>query len=94
MVLNKTHKTEESFAQQFSLQKGLKKFKERGIAASTKEMKQQHDQICFQLCNVSGLSDQEKKRAQAASAHLTEKQDGTFEARMVHNGELTHEWSG
>ena len=42
-----------SFAQQYLLQKGLKKFGEKGMAASRKELDQLHNRNCFGPLNVS-----------------------------------------
>jgi len=81
-----------SFAQQYLLQKGLKKFGEKGRAATTKELDQLHQRNCFSPLDVKSLSPAEKRKAQEALLFLTEKRDKTIKGRMVYNGKPTREW--
>ena len=81
-----------SFGQQYMLKKGLKKFKERGDAAVTKELDQLHQRNCFSPVDIATLSSEEKRKAQEALMFLTEKRDGTVKGRMVYNGKPTREW--
>ena len=81
-----------SFGEQYPLHKGLKIFKERGKAASAKEMKSLHDLDCFAPISINDLTPIEKQRAMLALMYLTEKRDGTCKGRMVYNGKPTREW--
>ena len=83
---------EQQHAQQYSLNKGLKVFKERGHKAVEKELKQQHDRRCFEPISPDELTELEKRRAQIAICMLTEKRDGSIKGRMVYNGKPTREW--
>ena len=62
----------EQFAQQYNLQKGLKKFKKKGEAGIIKELRQMDNRRCYRPILVSKLTRQE--RAQVALAFLTEKE--------------------
>ena len=82
----------ESFAQQYMLEKGLKKFGDKGEQATYKEMEQMHKQTCFTLVLVKDLTPKEKDQAQRALCFLNKKSDGTIKARTVYNGKPTREW--
>ena len=81
-----------SFAQQYILQKGLKRFGQAGVDAMKKEMGQLHDRVCFYPISIATLTREEKKKAVEAIALLTEKRDGTVKGRTVYNGKPTREW--
>ena len=55
-----------SYAQQYSLKKGLQKFGKKGSEAITKELDQLHKRSCFVPVDVSKLTSGEKKKAQHA----------------------------
>ena len=74
-------KNEKCFAQQYNLQKGLKKFGKEGEEAALKEIKQLHDRRCFASISFGYLSKNERKKAQMALAYLTQKRDGTIKER-------------
>ena len=80
------------FGQQYIVQKGLKKFGEKGKDATLKELAQLHDRVCFEPILVSELSPSEKKKAQEALMFITEKRDGKCKGRMVYNGKPTRDW--
>ena len=80
------------FGQQYMFQKGLKKFKERGSAAASKELDQLHQRNCFTPVDVSKLTQEEKNKAVEALMFLTEKRDGSIKGRLVYNGKPTREW--
>jgi hypothetical protein len=80
------------FAQQYILQKGLKKFGQKGSDAATKELKQLHDRVCFEPISVADMSQSEIQKSMEALMLLTEKRDGTIKGRMVYNGKPTREW--
>jgi hypothetical protein len=65
------------FAQQYILQKGLKKFGQKGSDAATKELKQLHDRVCFEPISVADMSQSEIQKSMEALMLLTEKRDGT-----------------
>jgi hypothetical protein len=81
-----------SFAQQYILQAGLKKFGIRGREAVKKEFGQLHHRVCFRPIDVSTLTKSEKEKAQKALVFLTEKRDKTIKARTVYDGSKTREW--
>ena len=82
------------FAQQHTLDKGLCKFGEQGKQATTKEVRQMRERTRFEPTLVSELSANERKKAQNATMHLTEKRDKSIKGRMVCNGAPTREWLG
>ena len=57
-----------------------------------KETGQPHDRACFEPIRVKDMTEEEKRQAQMALAHLTKKRDETTKGRTVHNGKLTREW--
>ena len=81
-----------SFAQQYSLNKGLQKFGKRGEEAAFKEVKQLHQRECFIPKDVTTLTLQENKRAMKALMLLTEKRDKTIKGRSVYNEKPTRNW--
>jgi len=66
-----------SFGQQYILQRGLKKFGDKGAAAASKELDQLHQQNCFTPLDVSQLTPDEKQKAMEALMFLTEKRNNT-----------------
>jgi hypothetical protein len=81
-----------SFAQNYILQKGLKKFGDEGATAACRELDQLHSRNCFSPRDISTLTVEEKKKALEALMFLTEKRDGTIKGRMVANGKPSREW--
>ena len=79
-------------AQQYMLQKGLKKYGKRGQAGAEKELEQLHKRTCFTPLDVSKLSSDEKEKAMNALMFLSEKKDKTVKGRLVYNGKPTREW--
>jgi hypothetical protein len=77
-----------SFAQQYIVQRGLKKFGQRGATAATKEMDQLHQRNCFTPIDVSP---EERRKAVDALMFLGEKRDKAIKGRMVYNGKPTRE---
>ena len=75
-----------TFAQNYSLNKGLKIFGKRGEEATTKELKQLHEMDAFIPLNPSTLTQEQKERAIASLIFLTEKRDGTIKARQCADG--------
>ena len=59
-----------------------------------KEVRQMHNRKCFEPTLVSDLSATERKKAQRAMMHLTEKRDRSVKGEMVCNGAPTREWLG
>ena len=82
----------ESFAQQYMLEKGLKKFGDKGEQATYKEVEQLHKRTCFTPVSIKDMTESERKKAQLALTFLTEKRDGTVKSRTVYNGKNTREW--
>ena len=76
----------ESFGQQYILQKGLKKFGDRGSKAATKDMDQLQQINCFTPIDVAELTPQEKRKAMEYLMFLNKKRDKPIKVRMVYNG--------
>ncbi len=90
---NKVMQQGASFAQQYILQKGLKKFGyERGSKATMKELDQLHRRTCYTPIDVSKMTPEEKRKAVEALMLLTEKRDGSIKGRLVYNGKKTRTW--
>jgi hypothetical protein len=81
-----------SFIQTYSLNKGLKKFGDRGKDAAQKEMKQLHDRVVFEPILIADMTPLERKRAMESLIFLTEKRDGTVKARTCANGSTQREY--
>jgi Reverse transcriptase (RNA-dependent DNA polymerase) len=81
-----------SFAQQFILQQGLKKFGQKGQEAALKELDQLYKRNCFTPISVKEMTAMERRKAQQALMFLTEKRDESIKGRMVYNGKPTREW--
>ncbi|KAL7562162.1 hypothetical protein ACA910_020358 [Epithemia clementina (nom. ined.)] len=81
-----------SFVETFGLEKGLKKFGEKGYKAAFGEMKQLHDRVCFVPVNVADLTPSEKARAMESLIFLTEKRDGSIKGRTCANGSVQRQW--
>jgi hypothetical protein len=81
-----------SFAQQYMLKRGIKKYGERGSEAAMKELDQLHQRNCFTPIDINKLTPSEKRKAQEALMFLTKKHDGKIKGRMVYNGKPTREW--
>jgi hypothetical protein len=82
-----------TFAQTYSLAKGIKVFAERGLKAAYNEMKQLHNQCVFKPINVNKLSTIERRRAMESLIFLTEKRDGTIKARTCANASTQREYT-
>ena len=72
--------------QQFSLNKGLKRFGKQGEEAATKELTQIHDMDTFFPVDPSTLSRAERAAALSSLMFLVEKRDGRIKARTVADG--------
>ena len=68
-------------------------FGKRGKDVALKEMGQLHDRACFEPMQVEDMPPEEKRQAQMALTHLTEKRDESIKGRTVHNGKPMREWS-
>ena len=60
--------------------------------AVSKEMGQLHDQACFEPIKVKDMAVEERRQAQMALTHLTEKRDKSAKGRTLHNGKPMQEW--
>ena len=78
-----------SYAQQYMLSQGLKKWGDKGADAAQKELDQLHRRNCFTPVDTKSLSPSERKKVKEALMFLTEKRDGTIKGRMVYNGKPT-----
>lgn len=72
--------------QTFGLKKGLRKFGQKGKAATEKEIGQLHKREVFRPINVKDLTEIERKRAMESLIFICEKRDGTIKARACANG--------
>ena len=82
------------FGQQYMLEKGLKKFGDKGIESTKKEIGQLHDRKLFRPVHVKDITSNERRKAQIALAYLTEKRDDEIKGRVVYNGKPTREYLG
>jgi hypothetical protein len=73
------------FAQQYILQKGLKKHGKKGKQAAIEEIDQLRHRNCFNPIDISMLTPSEKKKAKWSLLFLTEKRDGRTKGRLVYN---------
>jgi hypothetical protein len=76
---------------QYSLKKGLKKFKEVGEEAVSKELLQLHTTDTFKRQNAEELSTNQKKGALESLMFLKEKRDGTAKGRTCADGRKQRE---
>ena len=72
-----------SFVETYNLNKGIRKFGERGEKAAYKEL---HDRVCFRPINPSTMTPTERRRALESLLFLVEKKSGEVKARTVANG--------
>jgi hypothetical protein len=70
----------------YSMNAGIKKFKEKGEAGVTKELTQMHDMNVFRPIEVESLTYDEKKKALSSLMFLKEKRDSSVKARMCADG--------
>ena len=79
---------------QYIVEKGLKKFGERGKQAAEKELDQLHRRGCFRPVDVSSKTPDEKKKKQKGMMLLTEKNNDkkTLKGRLVYDGSKTRDW--
>jgi hypothetical protein len=80
------------FIQTYSLNKGIKKFGQKGKDAAIKEMKQLHDRTVFEGIKVKDMTPLERKRAMESLLFLVEKRDGKIKARTCANGSTQREY--
>ena len=80
------------FGQQYTLDKGWKKFGARGIKGTKKEVGQLHNRQCFKPVLVENMTVEERRKAQVALAYLTEKANKEVKGRIVYNGAPTRKY--
>ncbi len=71
----------------YSMNAGLKKFKEKGKAGVSKELKQMHAMEVFRPVEKVSLSKKEKTKAVALLLFLKEKRDHSVKGRMCADGQ-------
>ena len=76
----------------YSLQKGIKKFGDKGYESAKSEMKQLHDRNCWTPIQISTMTPQEKKKALESLIFLVEKRDGKIKSRHCANGSKQRAW--
>jgi hypothetical protein len=81
-----------SFAQQYIIQRGLKKFGQCGADAATKEMNQLHRRHCFTPIHVASLKPEERHKCVDVLMFIGKKSDKSIKGQMVYNGKPTREW--
>ena len=74
-----------TFGQQFTLEKGLKKFGDKGVKGTEKEIGQLHDRECFKPKRIDEMTHDQRRKAQVALAYLTEKKTGEVKGHVVYN---------
>ena len=88
------HTMNHSFIQTYSLKAGLRKFKDRGMAAALKKMKQQHKRACFVPINYDDLTKTEHGKMMEMVSHMLEKWDKTVKFCNCANGSVQCNWMG
>ena len=73
-------------AQQYHINKGLKKFGERGREAVQKEIKQLDDLHVVKPHNAKALTEDQRKNALPCLMFISEKVDGSVKGRCVVDG--------
>ena len=76
---------------QYQLEAGIKRFRERGETAVTKELNQFNKYGVFKPKHVRDLSDEEKSKALSLLIFLKEKKTGDIKARSCANGNKQRE---
>jgi hypothetical protein len=71
---------------QYSMKAGIKRFKERGEAAVTKELSQLHFRDTFEPIHPKKLNEQERKEVLESHLLLKEKRDDSIKGRMAAGG--------
>ena len=89
----KAHPTKKKcFLVTYSLQKGIKKFQQRGFDAAKGEMQQLHDRNCWEPIHLNSLTPSEREKALESLIFLVEKKDGKIKARHCANGSKQRNW--
>ena len=78
--------TKHSFVQTYSLNKDLKKFRQKGKDRAYKEMNQLYNRIVFEPVMLQDLKQEEINKAMESLIFLAEKRDGIIKGRMHANG--------
>ncbi len=81
-----------AFAQTFSLNKGLKKFGDKGKEATFQEVEQLHKRNCWRPIHPNDLTPEQRKKALESLIFLTEKRDARIKARACANGSKQRLW--
>jgi hypothetical protein len=80
------------FTQTYSLNKGNKKFGQKGKDAVIKEMKQPHSRTVLEGIKVKDMTPLEHKRAMESLPFLVKKRNGKIKARTCANGSIEQEY--
>jgi hypothetical protein len=80
------------FIQTYSLNKGIKKFGQKGKDAAIKELKQLHNRTVFEGIKIKDMTPLERKRAMESLLFLVEKRNGKIKARTCANGSTQREY--
>jgi hypothetical protein len=83
-----------SFMQALTLKQGINKFGDKGIQATTDELKQLHERQVFRPINIDALTDTEKQRAMESLIFLVEKKDQRIKARTCAHGSVQRTYIG
>ena len=81
-----------SFAETYSLNKGMKVLGEKGKQAAFDEVEQLHKRGCFSPVDVKKLSKEERGRVLESLIFLTQKRDGSAKARACVDGRPQRLW--
>ena len=76
----------------YSLQKGIKKFQDKGYDSAKGEMKQLHDRDCWKPISVKTMTKSEKHKALESLIFLVEKKCGKIKSRHCANGSKQRDW--
>ena len=81
-----------SFTQQYSLNRGIKKFGGRTKAEATSEVDQLYQRDCWKPIQIKNLTQSERKKAQECFILITQKYDGIVKGSLVFNGKPTRNY--
>ena len=77
---------------QYTLNKAIRKFGDKGFQAGFEEFKQLHQRTAFNPINPNNMTQEERKKALESLIFIKEKQDGTLKGHTCANRSKQREW--
>ena len=84
-MINRVNKEEVSFAETYTLNRGIKVFGRKGYEAAYNEVNQLHKRKCFSPIDVKTLKGEERKKALESLIFLTAKRDSQVKGHACAN---------